>query len=94
VPARNHSFLQVFRIDDSIWISTRATSAVELALEIKDLLRARGRQRSRYPASTVTISATSFLRATTNMDGYESRLMVVLRGLTCLTHFNELITAA
>jgi neutral ceramidase len=42
VPARSHSFLQVFRLDDSFWISTPCDFSGELALGIKDCLRARG----------------------------------------------------
>ena len=42
VPAKNISFLQVFRIDGSVWISTPCDFSGELALGIKDFLRARG----------------------------------------------------
>jgi hypothetical protein len=42
VPAKSTSFLQVFRINDSVWVSTPCDFSGELALGIKDLLRARG----------------------------------------------------
>ena len=48
VPARSHSFLQVFRIDDSVWISTPCDFSGELALGIKDFLRARGSSADRH----------------------------------------------
>src|SRR5207245_2531217 len=40
-PARK-SFLQVFRLEDSVWISTPCDFSGELALGIKDALHARG----------------------------------------------------
>ena len=42
LPPPRHSFLQAFRLDDSIWISTPCDFSGELALGIKDLLHARG----------------------------------------------------
>ena len=40
--SRDHSYLQVFRLEDQIWISTPCDFSGELALGIKDSLRARG----------------------------------------------------
>ena len=40
--AQDHSFLQAFRLEDAIWISTPCDFSGELALEIKDWGRARG----------------------------------------------------
>ena len=45
VPAKSHSYLELFRIDDSVWISTPCDFSGELALGIKDFLHARGKQR-------------------------------------------------
>jgi hypothetical protein len=42
VPAKGTSFLQVFRIGDSVWLSTPCDFSGELALGIKDFLRTRG----------------------------------------------------
>ncbi len=42
VPAKPVSFLQAFRIDDTVWLSTPCDFSGELALGIKDFLRARG----------------------------------------------------
>ena len=40
--ARSHSFIQLFRIEDSIWASTPCDFSGELALTIKNFLRSRG----------------------------------------------------
>ena len=37
----SHSFLQVFRMNDSVWISTPCDFSGEMALDIKDTLRSR-----------------------------------------------------
>jgi hypothetical protein len=42
VPAKRTSFLQAFRIDDTVWVSTPCDFSGELALGIKDFLRTRG----------------------------------------------------
>ena len=42
LPVAERSYLQVFRMGDAIWISTPCDFSGELALGIKDLLRARG----------------------------------------------------
>jgi hypothetical protein len=42
VPGNRHSFLQVFRVDGSVWISTPCDFSGELALGIKDCLHAHG----------------------------------------------------
>ena len=89
VPARNHSFLQVFRIDDSIWISTPCDFSGELALEIKDFLRARG------SSAVVTSFNGDYIGYVIparyyHMDGYESRLMSFF-GPNVPDYFNELI---
>jgi len=42
MPARSAAYLQAFRVNDSMWISTPCDFSGELALDIKDFLRARG----------------------------------------------------
>ncbi|HUS35246.1 MAG TPA: hypothetical protein VM680_07850, partial [Verrucomicrobiae bacterium] len=42
LPAAHDSFVQGFRLQNSIWISTPCDYSGELALGIKDMLRARG----------------------------------------------------
>jgi hypothetical protein len=42
MPVRSRSFLQVFRLNDTVWISTPCDFSGELALGIKDFMRVRG----------------------------------------------------
>ena len=42
LPVRKSCLIQAFRLDDSIWVSTPCDFSAELALEVKDLLKARG----------------------------------------------------
>lgn len=42
MPVRERNFIQVFRLDDMVWISTPCDFSGELALDLKDTLRARG----------------------------------------------------
>lgn len=42
MPVRDRSFLQAFRLNDSVWVSTPCDFSGELALGIKDSLRVRG----------------------------------------------------
>ena len=74
MPASGHSFLQVFRLDDSLWVSTPCDFSGELALQIKDSFRARGKD----------VTITSFngdyvgyviLPRYYHLDGYEPRVM-------------------
>jgi neutral ceramidase len=89
LPARNHSFLQVFRIDDSVWVSTPCDFSGELALGIKDFLRARG--------SSVVITSFNgdyvgyvIPSRYYHLSGYEPRLMSFF-GPNLPDYFEELI---
>ncbi len=89
VPARGHSFLQVFRVDDSVWISTPCDFSGELALELKDFLRARG------ASATVTSFNGDYVGYVIpsryyHRGGYEPRLMSFF-GPNTPDYFNELI---
>lgn len=42
IPAARESFLQGFRLQDNVWLSTPCDFSGEMAIEIKDMLRARG----------------------------------------------------
>ena len=42
MPVKKESYLQAFRLDDSVWVSTPCDFSGELALGIKDFLRVRG----------------------------------------------------
>ncbi|MSU59691.1 MAG: hypothetical protein EXS35_16250 [Pedosphaera sp.] len=74
LPASGHSFLQVFRLDDALWVSTPCDFSGELALGIKDSFRVRGKH----------LTITSFngdyvgyviLPRYYHLDGYEPRVM-------------------
>ena len=89
VPAKSHSFLQVFRIDDSVWASTPCDFSGELALGIKDFLRARG------SSAIVTSFNGDYIGYVISsryyhMNGYEPRLMSFF-GPTVPDYFDELI---
>ena len=70
----DQTFLQVFRIDDALWVSTPCDFSGELALGIKNGFRARGKD--------VTIMSFNgdyvgyvILPRYYHMDGYEPRTM-------------------
>ncbi len=74
LPVREHSFLQGFKLDDSVWVSTPCDFSGELGLRIKETFRSKGQ----------TITMTSFngdyigyvvCSRYYHMDGYEPRLM-------------------
>jgi hypothetical protein len=87
--ARSHTFIQVFRLGDSVWISTPCDFSGELALTIKDFLHARG----------LSAAVTSFNGDYVgyvipsryyHLDGYEPRLMSFF-GPNVPDYFQELI---
>ena len=89
VPARSHSFLQVFRLDDSVWISTPCDFSGELALGIKDFLLARG------SSAIVTSFNGDYVGYVIpsryyHLSGYEPRLMSFF-GPNVPDYFDELI---
>jgi hypothetical protein len=89
VPARGHSFLQVFRMDDSVWISTPCDFSGELALGIKDFLQARG------SSATITSFNGDYVGYVIparyyHLNGYEPRLMSFF-GPNMPDYFDELI---
>ena len=89
VPARSHSYLELFRIDDSVWISTPCDFSGELALGIKDFLQARGK------SGIVTSFNGDYVGYVIpsryyHMSGYEPRLMSFF-GPNVPDYFDELI---
>jgi neutral ceramidase len=89
VPAKSHSYLELFRIDDSVWISTPCDFSGELALGIKDFLLARGK------SGIVTSFNGDYVGYVIpsryyHMDGYEPRLMSFF-GPNVPDYFDELI---
>jgi hypothetical protein len=89
VPVRSHSFLQVFRLDDSVWISTPCDFSGELGVGIKDFLHARG------SSATVTSFNGDYVGYVIpsryyHLSGYEPRLMSFF-GPNLPDYFDELI---
>jgi neutral ceramidase len=89
VPAQSRSFLQVFRIDDSVWVSTPCDFSGELALGIKDFLRARG------SSAIVTSFNGDYIGYVIpsryyHLGGYEPQLMSFF-GPSVPDYFDELI---
>lgn len=74
VPARPQSYLQVFRLNDSVWISTPCDFSGELALDIKNCLRARGRTAVITSFNGDYVGYVVPLRYY-HLNGYEPRLM-------------------
>ena len=89
VPAKHISFLQAFRIDDTIFVSTPCDFSGELALGIKDFLRARGSNAiiTSFNGDYVgyVIPARYY-----HLGGYEPRLMSFF-GPNVPDYFDELI---
>ena len=74
LPAKKQSFLQAFRLDDSVWISTPCDFSGELALGIKDSMRVRGGD------AVITSFNGDYIGYVISpryyhMDGYEPRTM-------------------
>ena len=84
-----YSYLQVFRIDDSVWISTPCDFSGELALGIKDFLKARGASASVTSFNGDYIGYVIPSRYY-HMNGYEPRLMSFF-GPNVPDYFDELI---
>ena len=74
VPSRKESFLQAFRIDRAVWVSTPCDFSGELALGIKHLLQAKGR------SAVITSFNGDYIGYVIpcryyHLDGYEPRIM-------------------
>ncbi len=89
VPARHHSFLQAFRIADSVWVSTPCDFSGELALGIKDCLRARGSSAAITSFNGDYVGYVIPARYY-HLSGYEPRLMSFF-GPNVPDYFDELI---
>jgi len=89
LPVRSHSFLQAFRLNDSVWISTPCDYSGELALGAKDFLRVRGSH------AVITSFNGDYIGYVISpryyhLDGYEPRLMSFF-GPNVPDYFDELI---
>jgi len=91
LPVHPDSYLQAFRLDDAVWISTPCDFSGELALDIKDFLRARG------GAAVITSFNGDYVGYVIpsryyHLDGYEPRLMSFF-GPNVPAYFDEFIRA-
>lgn len=89
LPPMGLSFMQAFRLDDAIWISTPCDFSGELALDIKDLLHAKGR------VAVITSFNGDYVGYVIrpryyHMNGYEPRTMSFF-GPNVPDYFDELI---
>ncbi len=89
LPVRPRSFLQVFRINDTLWMSTPCDFSAELALGIKDHLRARGHR------GVITSFNGGYIGYVVparyyHLNGYEPRLMSFF-GPNVPDYFDELL---
>jgi hypothetical protein len=87
--SHEHSFIQVFRLDDSVWISTPCDFSGELALGIKDFLRVRG------SSAIITSFNGDYVGYVISpryyhLNGYEPRVMSFF-GPNVPDYFDELI---
>jgi neutral ceramidase len=91
LPVQPRSFIQAFRLDDVVWISTPCDFSGELALGIKDAARARG---SRAVVTSFNGDYLGYVIPARyyHLDGYEPRLMSFC-GPTLPDYFDELIRA-
>ncbi len=89
MPVRERSFLQVFRLNDSVWASTPCDFSGELALGIKDSLRVRG---SHAVITSFNGDYVGYVVSPRyyHLDGYEPRLMSFF-GPCVPDYFDEMI---
>ena len=89
MPVKKRSFLQVFRLNDSVWVSTPCDFSGELALGIKDFLRVRG---SRAVITSFNGDYIGYVISPRyyHLNGYEPRLMSFF-GPNVPEYFDELI---
>jgi hypothetical protein len=87
--AKSPSFIQVFRIDDSLWVSTPCDFSGELALGIKDFCLTRG---SRVAITSFNGDYVGYVIPSRyyHLNGYEPRLMSFF-GPNVPDYFDELI---
>jgi len=89
LPVRKDSFVQAFRLDNSVWVSTPCDFSGEMALGIKDLLRGQG------SAAVVTSFNGDYIGYVIptryyHMNGYEPRVMSFF-GPTVPDYLDELV---
>jgi len=87
---KDQSFIQVFRLDDAVWISTPCDFSGELALGIKDLLRMRSNTAAVVTSFNGDYVGYVILPRYYHLDGYEPRVMSFF-GPNVPDYFDELI---
>lgn len=89
MPVKNQSYLQAFRLDDSVWVSTPCDFSGELALGIKEFLRVRG---SRAVITSFNGDYIGYIISPRyyHLNGYEPRTMSFF-GPNVPEYFDELI---
>lgn len=89
LPVRKQSFLQAFRLDDAVWISTPCDSSNELAQGIKDFPQVRG-SHAVIPNFNGDYVGYVISPRDYHLNGYEPRLMSFF-GPNVPDYFDELI---
>jgi neutral ceramidase len=90
VPAKAGTYLQAFRLQDAVWVSTPCDFSGELALDIKDFLRARTGRRAVITSFNGDYIGYVVSRRYYHMDGYEPRTMSFF-GPNIPDYFDDLI---
>ena len=90
VPAKTRTYLQAFRLQDAVWVSTPCDFSGELALGIKDFLRARTGRRAVVTSFNGDYVGYVVPSRYYHMDGYEPRTMSFF-GPTIPDYFDDLI---
>ena len=90
MPAKTRTYLQAFRLQDAVWVSTPCDFSGELALGIKDFLRARTGRRAVITSFNGDYVGYVVSSRYYHMDGYEPRTMSFF-GPTIPDYFDDLI---
>ena len=90
LPDKSRTYLQAFRLQDAVWVSTPCDFSGELALGIKDFLRARTGRRAVITSFNGDYVGYVVSSRYYHMDGYEPRTMSFF-GPTIPDYFDDLI---
>jgi neutral ceramidase len=90
LPPSSHTYLQAFRLHDAVWVATPCDFSGELALGIKDFLRARTGRRAVVTSFNGDYVGYVVSSRYYHMDGYEPRTMSFF-GPTIPDYFDDLI---
>ena len=90
MPVKNQSFIQAFRLNDAVWISTPCDFSGELALGVKDFLQTRGGCRAVITSFNGNYIGYVIRSRYYHLDGYEPRTMSFF-GPNVPDYFDEFI---